>query len=360
MDSIGIRSQFVENLRPAGELLVVLSLFVEHADGRAVAPLGIAEFLFLPVEVAELQQQNAFLHARPCGFLIAFLIGADGFGGVVVEQVDVAHGIVDLIEKLLVVVVGSHAFQPADGLFRPARCHHLSHGDARIEVQFIGRVQAHHFLIGFISQVAMSEGSLELSEQEPFPGSLFLAHLVLDHLAEIGDGFLVVTGMDVVVSIGVVPFLCGMPVDAVAAHVANDVLRIVEPLLLDIALGQPCPCFAVDGGLCLVEPAHVGECGSGFVESPFVELRPAHEHPRLPEHGVVFASAEPFDVLGRLTPVFGPLRAFADAMQLDGFLAFLDGRVEIAGSERTAAFVSYGIERDDLSVIVLVALLLGQ
>ena len=166
--------------------------------------------------------------------------------------------------------------------------------------------------------------------------------------------------MDVIVGIGVVPFLDGPPVEGVAAHVADHVLGIIEPFLFDIAFGQPCPGLAIDGRLRLIEAAHVGEGGGGFIECSFVELRAAHQHPYFPEDGVVFAPVEPFDVLGGLAPVFGPLRSLADAVQLDGFLAFLDSIVEIACTQRLAVFVAYGVEGNDFSVIVFVAGLFGQ
>ena len=47
-------------------------------------------------------------------------------------------------------------------------------------------------------------------------------------------------------------------------------------------------------------------------------------------------------------------------MELDGLLAFLDGTVEVRLSQLTAALVANRIERDDLRVVVLVALLLFQ
>ena len=63
MHGIGVRHQFVEHLRAARELFVVVALLVEQADGLAIAALGIVELLLLPVEVAELQQQHTLLNA---------------------------------------------------------------------------------------------------------------------------------------------------------------------------------------------------------------------------------------------------------------------------------------------------------
>ena len=282
VDGLGVGGQLVENLGAVGKFLIVLALLVEHADGCSVATLGVAEFLLLPIEVAELEQQHAFLHTVAGGLLIALFVGGDGLHGVLLKQIDVAHGVIYLVEVVLVVVRGGHALQPADGFLRAGRGHHFRHGDAGVESQFIGWVLAQHALVCLVCLVAQPQFCLELTQEKPFPGALLLAHLVLDDLAQVGDGLLVFSGVDVVVGVGVVPLLHGAPVERVAAHVAYDILRVVEPVLLDVAFCEPGACLPVDGRLRLVEAAHVVEGGGRLVESSLVKLRAAHEHPRLP------------------------------------------------------------------------------
>ena len=320
--------------------------------------MGIAEFLLVPVETSEFEEQHTFLHPVACGFLVAFLIGADGVDCVFVEQIDIAHGIVDLVEIVFVVVRGRHSLESADGLLRLSGGHHLGHGDACVEGEFIGRVLGNHFLVGLIGLLLVAESRFELSHKEPFTCALLPPHLMFDDFSQVGDGFLVFAGVNIVVGIGIVPFLGRMPVDGVAAHLTYHILCVIEPFLLEVAFGEPCAGLGIDGRLCLVEPAHIRESGSGLVKSPFVELRPSHEHPCFPHHGVVFAAVEPFDVFCRLSPALGPLGPFVDAVQFDGFLAFLNGSVEVAAPEALAVFVAYGIEWYDFGVVVLVAVLL--
>ena len=76
----------------------------------------------------------------------------------------------------------------------------------------------------------------------------------------------------VVVGVGVVPVLGSAVVDGVAAHVADDVLSIVQPVELRVALGKPGTGYAVLHGLRLVELAHIGKGGGGLVEGTFLEL----------------------------------------------------------------------------------------
>ena len=106
--------------------------------------MGIVEFLLLPVEVAECQQQHTFLYTAARGFLITFFIGGDGICGVFLRQVDIADGVVHLIQVVFVVVVGGHTLQSADHRLGIASCHHLRLCDTGIELQFVGRMTAYN------------------------------------------------------------------------------------------------------------------------------------------------------------------------------------------------------------------------
>ena len=79
------------------------------------------------------------------------------------------------------------------------------------------------------------------------------------NLSQILCRILHIADVEVVVGVGIVPFLLRTPVNGIALHIADYVLGIVYPVLLDIALCQPCASLSVDGGLCFVEAAHIGE-----------------------------------------------------------------------------------------------------
>ena len=95
---------------------------------------------------------------------------------------------------------------------------------------------------------------------------------MMDDLAQIRDGRGVVARMDIVVGKGIVPFLPGTPVKGVTLHIADDILGVVQPVFLDIALGQPRPCPSIDGGLGLIDTTHIGKGGGSIVESTLMEL----------------------------------------------------------------------------------------
>ena len=269
---VGERHQLVEHLGAFGQLLVVGTLLVEQSDGLAVATLGVIVFLKIPIQVAQLEQQHTFLYPRAGCLLVAFLVGRNGSGGVALCQVDVADGIIHLVEIVLVVVVGGHAFQPADHLLRLSLRQHLGHGNAGVEVELVGRGKPSDVAVGLVSLALVAHGFLQLAHEEPLARLLLAAYLVLDALAQIGNGLGVVARMDVIVGIGEVPFLACAPVDAVALHVAHHILGIVKPALLNIAFGQPSPRTAINGGLRLIEAAHIREGGGGLIEVALVEL----------------------------------------------------------------------------------------
>ena len=281
-------------------------------------------------------------------------------GGVALSEIDVTNGVIYLVQVVLVLIRCCHALQAADHLLCLARCHHLRHCDAGIELHLVRRVLGYHLLIGFIGLLLVSELRLQLSEQEVFASLLALTHLVLDDLAQIGNGLCIVAGVDVVVGERVVPFLLGAPVNGVAAHVADDVLGIVDPVLLNIALGKPGACPTVDGGLRGVEATHVVEGGGGFVEGTLVELRAAHEHPCLPEERVVFLSRQPLQVALRLAALLVPFRLMLDAMQLNGLLTFLDGFLVVSLANLLRLLVANGVEGNDFGEVILVAVFLFQ
>ena len=314
MHCIGVRHQFVENFRPLRELFVVLPVLVEQSDGLAVTPLCVFEILPCPINVAEGEQQHTLLDTVPCRFGVAPLVSFDSLQGVLLRHVNVTHGIVHLIEIILVVLVARHALQLAHHLLPLSASHNLCHGNACIEFQFVGRVLPYHFPVSVVSLLGIAELFLQLSHDIPFPRPLLASSLMADYLAQIRHGFGIPSGFDIVVGVGVVPVLHRLPRQRVTLDFRNHVLRVVEPVLLRVASCEPRPRLAVDGRLCGVEAAHIRERGCRFLEFALHELRPAHEQPRLPDKGVVFLSVQPFYVLCGFLPRLVPFRAFPYAV----------------------------------------------
>ena len=131
-------------------------------------------------------------------------------------EIHVSYGVVHLVEVFLVVVRTGHALQLADFALGIRSRHNLSLSDAGVKLQLVGWVQSNDMLERLVGFRFLSQQRLNLSHQEPLTGFLLAALLMLDDLAEIGQGLLVATSTDVIVRQRVVPvFLCAV-VDAVA------------------------------------------------------------------------------------------------------------------------------------------------
>ena len=183
MDGVGVWHQLVKHLRAVGQLFVVFALLIEQTYRLAIAAACITELFSLPVEVAQLEQKHSLLNTTAGGTLVTLFVGADGAQCVFLSEIDVADGIVDLIEIVLVIIRPCHALQPPYHLPRLPRGHHLGHGDARIELHLIGRIEPHHMAVSLEGQLPVARLLIELAQQIPLAGALLPTHLVLDDLA---------------------------------------------------------------------------------------------------------------------------------------------------------------------------------
>ena len=127
-------------------------------------------------------------------------------------------------------------------------------------------------LIGIISLVTMTKLCLYLTHQEPLAGLLFTTLLMFDDLAQIGHGLLIALTTNVEIGIGVVPLINSTEVHRVTTLLDNEVLGIVEPVKLCIALGLPGTGTAIDSRLRLIETGNIGEGGGSFLELSLLKL----------------------------------------------------------------------------------------
>ena len=361
MDGVGVGHEFVEHFRPLRQFLIIAALLVQQSDSLAVTPLRVVVTLLSPIEIAEMKQQYTLLDAAARGFLVARLIRADSSGGVALGEIDVTDSVVDLIEIVLVVVRCGHAAQPAYHLTGAAGGHHLRLGNAGVEFQFVRRIQADDFLICAISLLAVSKLRLNLPHEKPLAGTLLPATLMLDDAGQRRHGFFISVAADVERSLSVVPVCPRTIVDGVAPHFRQDVFCVVEPVQLRIAAGEPRAGDAVDGGLRGIEAGHVGERRGSFVKLAFQVLRLAHQKPRFPEERVIFAAAQPLNVLGRLASRLRPFGSALDAVLFDGLFRLFDGTVKIGLSNFAGSLVADHRKGYHFGKIVLIAsfLLLG-
>ena len=141
----------------------------------------------------------------------------------------VADGIINLVEIFLVLVARSHSLQFRYHLPGVVGCQYLGHGDAGIELQFVRRIETDDMLESAVGILGMSLLCFYLSHQIPEAGFLLASHLIADGFAEIRNGFLIASSLQIVEGIGLVPFLLGTPVDGIALDITDYIFGIVYP-----------------------------------------------------------------------------------------------------------------------------------
>ena len=188
----------------------------------------------------------------------------------------------------------------------------------------------------------MSQQILYLPHKIPLAGFLHLPTLVSDGFLQIRHGFLILPLSDIVVGIGIIPVVYGTEIHRVTAHIAYHVLGIIPPPQLCVAFCQPRPCQSASHGIAQIQAGHIRECGSSLFKLPHLEFGLPHHQPRLPEKWVIL------------------LAFLLDAMALDGFLHLLDGALIVRLAQVATCLVGYGIEWQQLCIVVLVAFFLLQ
>ncbi|OAV70798.1 hypothetical protein Barb4_01087 [Bacteroidales bacterium Barb4] len=129
--------------------------------------------------------------------------------------------------------------------------------------------------------------------------------------------------------------------DAVDIQLPQDVFGFVEPFHLRVAAGLPEAGLGGDFRVLYIMAGNVGEGGGGLQEIAVEELRLSEHQPAVFQEGVIFF----LRLKGRLFGIVAPARFLGRlclyGMQLDGFVAFLQGTVE--GTASTGFFFGKGI-----------------
>ena len=86
--------------------------------------------------------------------------------GVLGAEVDVAHGVIDLVEVVLVLVAACHALEASYHLSELALVHNLCLHDAGVEGHFVGRVGTYDARECLVGQGVAPRFVVELCEQE--------------------------------------------------------------------------------------------------------------------------------------------------------------------------------------------------
>ena len=279
---------------------------------------------------------------------------------VVVGQVDIADGVINLVLVVFVFLVSRHAPQ----LFHHFAVVSCGHGfglqDLCVEGKLIGRVAAYHPFQCFVGFRLLAGLMAQLAQQEVQARFLQFVPLFPDGLLEVGDSVFVLLHEDEIIRIRGVEFAFPFAADAVAADFLEHVFCVVRPFHFHVAAGQPGTGYGRDFRLRGIQRVDIVEERGGFDEIALLELRFPHEQPGMAQEGVELFACQVGLVLGRFPSVRVGLRACLDGVKFDGLFAFLDGRLEFGLAECGGGFVAHVVHGQQLGVVVLVSVLLCQ
>ena len=273
----------------------------------------------------------------------------------------VSHGVVHLVEIVLVVIRTGHAPEFLQHtLCSPFLCgHDLGLHDAGVEGQVEGRTLPEAAAKGAVGTVGVAEAVFHLSEEEIESCLSVAAAGVAGGAFEVRDGLFVALLTQEEVGGGGVGELPQAVGHAVAAKAGEGILGVVEPSLLRVASCQPLACLGGHVGFGGIEARDVGEGGCGLEKFAFLKLRLAHEEPGVFEEGVVLLALEIGSGLGGASCGGFELGLLLYGVERDGFLAFGDGRFVIGLARLSRLLVSHEEHGELLGVVVLVCIELG-
>ena len=325
--------------------------------GLGVARLRLVILALGKVDAAQGELADGLVDAIAGALLGGLDITLHGVHGVASRQVQVAYGVVNLVEVCLVAVVARHGTQGAHLLVNVLALIHGALLDAGVELGAIGgTATAAGTTVGLVSHCLVASVLIELSQEEIQAGAL-AALGTLHSLAQIGNGLLILRGLDVVVGHGQIGERThALVLNLVDVHMHQHVVGLGGPPHGAVTQSLPHLCLQHEVGLPHEVARDVAEGGGGVQEVALHVLRLSHGEPRVVDKRVVLGAAQPLLVLGVVALAGLALGFLLDAVQGDGLLHLLDGAVETAAGLRSLGVGARlgGMDEHVLRVVVLV------
>ena len=302
------------------------------------------------------------VHAVARTLLGGQLVVGDGSRGVIAAQVQVADGVVNLVEIVLVTVVTRHVAQRAHLALDVVAVVHGTLLDAGVKLGAVTRtVAAAGFLKGAIGHLLVARLLVELAQEE------LQTHLLgalggLHGLAKVRHRLGILLLLDVVVGKGQVGQAAdALVLDVLGVNVCQHVVGLGGPSHGAVTQRFPHLGLLHQGGLPLEVARDVTERGSGIQEVAFHIFRLGQQVPAVVHEGVVLLALHPLAVLLVVVLAAFLLGLALDRVQRDGLLHLLDGAVKrAAGLGRLGVAQCLGrMDKHVLRVVVLVVLLHG-
>ena len=168
MHVLGICGEFVKDIAaPLQQLVVGISLG-QLRDSLGIAGLGLDIFAALEIEISEGELSQRLVNAVAGGFLYRELIIGDSLGRIAARQVEIADGVINLIQEFGIAGVPRHGLERPHFPLDIGTLEHLAALDAGVEFgAIVGGGTRSGLLecrIGFLFLAKLGVG---LSQQEP-------------------------------------------------------------------------------------------------------------------------------------------------------------------------------------------------
>ena len=332
--------------------------------------MRLVEALTLPVEAAQAQEQQPFFGSGLGGFGAPRFVGCDGGSGVAQGKVDVADGVVKLVEVVLVAAVARHLLEARNHSFRT-----LGSGegfrleDARMEHHGVVGAAVDALLKGGIGFGFAVERHVDLPEQIGKAGAAVTAGSTAGSALQVGHCLVQPLLTDEKIGHREVAFPTETAREFRGARLVEaleGIFGIVIPFEFGITTCQPDARFGHHHGFGGVEARDVSKGRSRGHKLALLKLRTPHQQPRIFEERIELLAREIGPLAFRLTAIEVGLRFGFDAVELDGFFALGDGQVEVVSPEGTHLFIAHAKHRQAFRVVFaqatalrLLALLVG-
>ena len=359
-DVLRVGGQLVQDVRAPLQRVQAGIVFRQLGHGLGVAGLGLLVAAFVVEKAAEADVEDGLVDAVAGRFGRTLLVVLDGLGGVAAAEVEVADGVVNLVEVLLVAVVARHASQGLHLAGDVGAAEHLALADAGVELRAVGCRRGRGGASEGLVSLLLVAGALVYLAQEEGQTRFLCCRPVACRRLEEGCGLGVLLLADVQHRpVKVVEVLQVFVGEVLLFYAYENLLGLVKPVHGQVGAGLPQLRLGDGGGQPAEVAAGVEEGGAGAEEVAVHVLAAAHHQPVVVQKRVVLLALHPLFVLGvvGLAALAGGL--FGDRAQLDGLLRLLyrAGEVAVGLRRLLVALGLGGVGEHQTGVVVLVALL---
>ena len=193
--------QLIQDGRKLRDTSIFLVFLLQARQCSAEIGLRLHIIPLRKVNITQLDLANRLVHATLRALINTQLVIFDSIQRILSVQIDIAQGIIDLIQIVFVLLALRHTLQHLHDLQVVAARKHLALADTSGKLQFIRRIGANHLRKSLIGQAAQVQIRIDLPQEVLHTSPLFAVLLRLDRRLQIGYCLLKLLVLDEVIGI---------------------------------------------------------------------------------------------------------------------------------------------------------------